>query len=53
MSNTVLVTGAFGHIGKLTIQHLLANGFDVVALDLKTPKTTAVAAGFEGRIKII
>ena len=40
--NTVLVTGAFGQVGKRSVQILLERGRTVVATDLRTDKTVAV-----------
>lgn len=40
----VLVTGAFGQVGKRCTEILLDRGHTVVALDLRSPKTEAVAA---------
>lgn len=53
MARKVLVTGAFGHIGSLTVRHLLKLGCRVVALDLKSPKTERVAAGFGADIEVM
>ena len=41
--DTVLVTGAFGQIGKRCTEILLSRGRTVVATDLRTEKTAAVA----------
>jgi len=40
--NTVLVTGAFGQVGKRSVQILLERGRTVIATDLRTEKTVAV-----------
>lgn len=53
MSQTVLITGAFGNIGSRTVRHLLSNGHRVVAADLKNPKTEAVAASFGQAINVL
>ena len=53
MSHAVLVTGAFGNIGSRTVRHLLSQGHRVVAVDLQTPKTEAVAATFGDTINIL
>ncbi|WP_445166229.1 NAD-dependent epimerase/dehydratase family protein [Mycolicibacterium sp. Dal123E01] len=41
---TVLVTGAFGQVGSRCAEILLQRGHTVVATDLETPASTAVAA---------
>ena len=51
--SSVLITGAFGNIGGRTVRHLLAAGHRVVAVDLKTPKTQALAACFGGALETI
>lgn len=35
MSTTVLVTGSSGTVGTAAVQHLMAEGFDVIPLDLR------------------
>jgi nucleoside-diphosphate-sugar epimerase len=40
--DTVLVTGAFGQVGKRCVQILLERGRTVIAMDLRTDKTVAV-----------
>lgn len=40
--DTILVTGAFGQVGKRCVQILLGRGRTVVALDLRTDNTVAV-----------
>jgi nucleoside-diphosphate-sugar epimerase len=42
--HTVLVTGAFGQVGSRCAEILLQRGHTVVATDLETPASTAVAA---------
>jgi nucleoside-diphosphate-sugar epimerase len=42
--DTILVTGAFGQVGRRCAQILLDRGRTVVATDLRTDKTLAVAA---------
>lgn len=42
-ANTVLVTGAFGQVGKRCTQLLLQRGRTVVAMDLRNDNTAAVA----------
>lgn len=41
--STVLVTGAFGQVGKRCTQILLERGRTVIAMDLRTAKTVAAA----------
>jgi nucleoside-diphosphate-sugar epimerase len=53
MAHKVLVTGAFGHIGSLTVRHLIHAGHRVVALDLKSAKTEQVAAGFGADVEVM
>ena len=53
MPHSVLVTGAFGNIGSRTVRHLLAAGHRVVAVDLQTPKTTAVAATLGSGLEVV
>jgi nucleoside-diphosphate-sugar epimerase len=53
MSHSVLVTGAFGNIGSRTVRHLLAAGHRVVAVDLQTRKTAALAASFGGGLEVV
>jgi nucleoside-diphosphate-sugar epimerase len=45
----VLVTGACGNVGLVTVQALAARGYDVVALDLDTPRNRERAAGLDVR----
>lgn len=53
-ADPVLVTGAFGQVGSRCTEILLSRGRTVVALDLRTDKTVAVAAdlatGAEGTL---
>jgi nucleoside-diphosphate-sugar epimerase len=44
MSETVLVTGAFGLVGSATVRQLLADGRHVVATDLDVPANRKAAA---------
>jgi len=44
MSDTVLVTGAFGLVGSATVRHLAGQGRSVIATDLDTPATRKAAA---------
>ena len=53
MSKRVLLTGAFGNVGRYCTEYLLAAGHDVVALDRKSPAGEKVAKGFSGRIEVI
>lgn len=53
MTQSVLVTGAFGNIGCRTIHHLLKAGHRVVAVGRKTPKNKAIAEGFGDTVKVI
>ena len=53
-AGTILVTGAFGQVGKRCTQILLDRGRTVVATDLRTDKTFAAAAELsEGAGKLI
>ena len=52
MRHSVLVTGAFGNIGSRTVRHLLAAGHRVVAVDLRTRKTAALAASFGSALEV-
>lgn len=45
---TILVTGAFGQVGRRCAQILLDRGRTVVATDLRTDKTVTVAAELSG-----
>jgi D-erythronate 2-dehydrogenase len=44
MSNSVLVTGAFGLVGSATVKQLAADGHRVVATDLDTRANRAAAS---------
>jgi nucleoside-diphosphate-sugar epimerase len=48
MSDTVLVTGAFGLVGSATVRQLIADGRKVVATDLDTPANRKAAARLTG-----
>lgn len=48
MSDTVLVTGAFGLVGSETVQQLVNGGRRVVATDLDLPANRAAAAKLSG-----
>ncbi|MUL75878.1 NAD(P)-dependent oxidoreductase [Mycolicibacterium sp. CBMA 226] len=43
-ADVVLITGAFGQVGKRCAEILLRRGRTVIAMDLRNDKTTAVAA---------
>jgi len=49
----VLLTGALGNIGTFTIDALLAEGHDVVAFDLESAKARRLAAGLDGRVRVV
>src|SRR3546814_19395628 len=49
--STVLVTGAFGNVGRSVVRHLLEAGHHVVAADLETPRAAAMAAGLGFNVK--
>ncbi|RMG76956.1 MAG: NAD(P)-dependent oxidoreductase [Chloroflexi bacterium] len=49
----VLLTGAFGNIGKATITALLDQQHTVRCFDLPTPQTKKAAKQFEGQVEII
>jgi nucleoside-diphosphate-sugar epimerase len=49
----VLVTGALGNVGLSTLGALLAEGHDVVAFDLDSPKARKLVAGFDNRIRVV
>ena len=53
MTKTVLLTGAFGNIGKETLNKLMAAGHKVVCLDRETPQTREVADEYAGRISVV
>jgi len=48
--STVLITGAFGQVGKRCAEILLQRGHTVVALDLDSEKTRVTAAEPENRL---
>lgn len=52
MSDSVLVTGAFGLVGTATVNHLSAQGRHVVATDLATPATRKAAAGLPTGVEV-
>ena len=49
----VLLTGALGNIGSSTVDALLAEGHDVVAFDLESPRARKLASGFRGRARVV
>lgn len=50
----ILVTGAFGSIGKIVLKLLLSEGkYDITALDLKTKKNLKEAKKYKNRINIV
>ena len=52
MSDAVLVTGAFGLVGAVTVKHLAATGRHVVATDLATPANRKAAAHLPPGVQI-
>ena len=52
MSDAVLVTGAFGLVGKATVKQLAATGRRVVATDLETPATRNAAADLPAGVQV-
>ncbi|HSB95453.1 MAG TPA: NAD(P)-dependent oxidoreductase [Spongiibacteraceae bacterium] len=49
----VLLTGAFGGIGRQVLGKLLAAGHNVTCLDLRNPKTEKIAAALPASVKVI
>lgn len=49
----VLLTGAFGNIGSTSLGALLAEGHEVVACDLASPKARKLAARHGGRVRVL
>ncbi len=49
----VLLTGAFGNIGKYTIYELLEKGYDVTCYDLKNKKNRKAAKTLPEEVKIV
>ena len=47
---TILVTGAFGQVGKRCTQILLDRGRTVIATDLRSDKTVAVQSNKAGTL---
>lgn len=53
MPKTVLVTGACGNIGARTVRHLTSKGHEVVAVDLRNPKTETIASSFGKGVRMV
>jgi len=49
----VMVTGAFGNVGRSTIDELLAQGHRVRAFDLRTRASRRAARGLGGRVEVV
>ncbi len=49
----ILLTGAFGNVGRETIRELLAAGHEVRAFELRSKRNERVAAQFGSRIEIV
>ena len=49
----VLLTGALGNIGLPTLEALLVEGHDVVALDLESRRARKLASGFDDRVHFV
>jgi nucleoside-diphosphate-sugar epimerase len=49
----VLLTGAFGNVGRYTIDALLDEGHAVVAFDLDTPRSRKAAARLDPRVRVV
>ena len=47
----VLLTGALGNIGSNTMNALLAEGHDVVAFELESPRARKLATRFDARVR--
>ncbi|MFA5939514.1 MAG: NAD(P)-dependent oxidoreductase [Sinimarinibacterium sp.] len=47
------MTGALGNVGHSTLEALLAEGHDVVAFDLESPRARKLAARFDDRVRFI
>ena len=50
----VLVTGAFGSVGKCVLKYLLSEGkYEITALDLNNKKNIRIGKKYKNRINII
>ena len=49
----VLVTGALGNVGEYTVAALLAEGHDVVAFDVASPRARKIAAQLDERVRVV
>jgi len=49
----VLVTGAFGLLGRSTIEALLARGHEVRAFDIEKPAAVRAARPFRGKVETV
>ena len=50
----VLVTGAFGSVGKCVIKYLLSEGkYEITALDLNTKKNNKLSKKYKNRINVV
>ena len=48
-----LLTGAFGNVGLYTVDALLAEGHDVVAFDLASPRARKSASRLDPRVRVV
>ena len=50
----ILVTGAFGSVGKCVLKYLLSEGkYEIVALDLKSKKNLKESKKYKNRVKVV
>ena len=49
----VLVTGALGNVGYSTLEALLVEGHDVVALELESRRARKLASGLDDRVRVV
>lgn len=49
----ILITGAFGNLGTLVLDRLLAQGHEVTAFDLKNPINEKIAAAYSKRLALV
>ncbi len=49
----VLLTGAFGNIGRSTIDELLSQGHEIRCFDVKTPANEKSARAYQGRLEVV